>query len=227
MNLPKLDIMPEHQEFIDLIYRLAHAYPENPRCSFEDYVSVGMAALECARQSFDEGREIKFSTYTYPFIKNAIEKEFQNNVNALSGATPYHFNNTEGAKEEIQFINNTSISLSANRRDLDESPYIKHIDWQQPRYKRPTLKEVIIESGAFNPERRAEQIEISNALSAAMGQLEEEERDIIFRRLFNEDTFQDIAEATNLSWRAVNYRFHKSLEKMKELLIEAGMDIYA
>ena len=222
-----MEVPVEYEDYINLIRRIAHSYPTNARCDFEDYVSVGMAAFVEAQKTFDPTLDIKLITYIYRPIKNAIEKEFQKNANALSGCSVYFVNKSEEDRAEIEFLNRTAISLSASRKDIDEFYNVPLFVTASGKNIKPSLKQLIVESGANCPETHAQRGELIEKVDAIIDDLEPEEQEIIYRRIFQEDTFQEIADATQLSWRTVNYRYHKSIEKLRELVVKAGLDIYA
>ena len=223
---PTIEITDEYEDHINLIYRIARAYPTNARCDLDDYVSVGMAAYAEAKKSFDPERGIKLITYVYRPIKNAIEKEFQNNANVISGCTPYFINKDEAHRDKIRFINNTTVSLSTSRRDLSDFFHIAPHAYTSGKSIQPSLKEMIVESGTNCPQECAERTELIEKVDAIIESLEPEEQDIIYRRFFNEDSFQKIADATNLTWRVANGRYHKCMEKLRDRLIEVGLNIY-
>lgn len=221
-----LDIPEDCEPYIKLVHSIAKKYHKtnNPRIDYDDLVQVGLSAIMQAKTTWDEDRNPRFSSYAYPHIKTAIEKEFQNNINAISGATPYHINNTEGAREEIEFINATTVSLQASRRTLT----IEGFKCATPiNSRKQTLKEMMVESGANNPHACAERAEIAEKVDAIIGELEREAQDIVYRRVFCGDTFQNIADAKKLTWRAVNYSFHKSMGQLKDKFVQAGLNVYA
>jgi len=221
-----LDIPAECEPYIRMVHSIAKRYHKetNPRIDYDDLVSVGLAAIMQAKNTWDENRNPRFSSYAYPHIKTAIEKEFQNTINVVSGCTPYHIKNTEGAKEEIEFINSTAVSLQSSRRTLS----IEGFKCSTPiNHRKQTLKEMMIESGANNPHACAERAEIAEKVDAIIAKLEREAQDIVYRRVFCGDTFQDIAQAKSMTWRAVNYSFHKSMGKLKDKFEQAGLKIYA
>jgi RNA polymerase sigma factor (sigma-70 family) len=222
-----LDIPNECKPYIRMVHSIAKRYHKetNPRIDYDDLVSVGLAAIMQARETWDENRNPRFSSYAYPHIKTAIEKEFQNTINVVSGCTPYHINNTEGAKEEIEFINANTVSLQASRKTLEGLG--EAVPARGTGRHKPTLKEMMIESGANNPHACAERAEIAEKVDAIIAELEREAQDIVYRRVFCGDTFQDIAKAKKLTWRAVNYSFHKSMGKLKDKFEQAGLKIYA
>jgi RNA polymerase sigma factor (sigma-70 family) len=227
-EITTIEVPDEFKEYIDMVRRVAHAYPTNPRCDFEDYVNVGLAALAQAKISYDPDNKTgaKFSTYAFPFVKNAIEKEFQATANAISGCTPYFINKGEAHREAIRFINNTTVSLSISRKDLDSYNLLPSHN-PSPKRMRPSLKEIIVESGTNCPETSAERGELIDKIDSIIADLDADEQDIIYRRVFHEDTFQEIADAKKLTWRTVNYRFHKCMDKLRDKLLEAGLEVYA
>jgi DNA-directed RNA polymerase sigma subunit (sigma70/sigma32) len=137
---------------------------------------------------------------------------------------PYNLKKEDGLKEKIQFLNATTVSLSISRKELDDlgiaksARYVRH---------RPSLKEVIVESGIDNPDVYAEKKEIASKMDALIDTLEDDEKDIIYRRIFRGHTFQEIADAKRMTWRAVDYHFRRSLEKLKTRCKRVGLDIYA
>jgi len=212
----------EDKPYMKMIYGLAHKYAENPRCSFEDYVNVGLMGLHKARQTYKNNKSTKFSTHAYNVIKNDIMKEWQNNANILS-CSPYHIENTENAKEEIEFHNATTISMNApNKKQPNKTREITPSGFTN--YNK-TAKAVA--SGSFSPEETAEKFEIIDKVDSILDSLDEDDRDIIIKRMFEGETFQYIAETKDMSWRTVNYRFHKLMESLKPKFIEVGLDIYA
>ena len=219
---PTIQIPTQYKDYEDLVFRIAHSYPENSRCEFNDYVNVGLAALAQAERDFDPGRGVQFITYAYIVVKTAIEKEFQDNVNALSGCTPYFINEVDGTREYISYLNNSMVSISETKKSLDDR-------FQQEGWKfslNAPLKEVIVESGIVDPERVAEVNEMRDKIIEIIDTLEPQEKDIVYRRLYEGDTFQAIADAKNITWRTAYYHFYRSLEKLKDKLQEAGLDIY-
>jgi RNA polymerase sigma factor (sigma-70 family) len=226
-KLGEMEVPVEYEDYINLIRRIAHSYPTNPRCDFDDYVSVGMAAFVEAQKTFDPTLDIKLITYVYRPIKNAIEKEFQKTTNALSGCSTYFINKSDEDRAEIEFLNRTAISLSASRKDIDQFYNAPLMVTASGKNIRPSLKQLIVGSASGCPQTSAQRSELIEKVDAIIDDLQPEEQEIIYRRIFQEDTFQEIAEATRLSWRTVNYRYHKSIEKLRELVVKAGLEIYA
>jgi RNA polymerase sigma factor (sigma-70 family) len=220
-----IEYAPEDEPYIKMVYKIAHEYATNARVDFEDYVSVGLAALYKARETYEEGTNAKFSTYAHSVIENAIKKEWQENANMLS-CSAYHAKNTDGAADEIRFQNATALSLDVSKRLTNPA------DDDKPKasgaaHKEKPVKPVILASGTDDPEEAAQKDEIIQKVDAIIEEFDKEDRDIIYRRVFAGETFQHIADAKKMSWRAVNYRFKKLQDKLKTKFSKAGLNIYA
>lgn len=213
----------EDRPYMKMIYGLAHKYTDNPRCSFEDYVNVGLMGLHRARQTYTNNKSTKFSTHAYNVIKNDMMKEWQNNANVLS-CSAYHIANTKGAKEEIEFQNATTISMNQPNKN---QPNKNHREITPSGFTNYNKTAKAVASGSFSPEEVAEKSEIIDKVDSILDSIDEDDRDIIIKRIFEGETFQYIAETKDMSWRTVNYRFHKLMESLKPRFIEAGLDIYA
>ena len=231
-----LDIAPEHAPYIDMIKSIARNYAVNVRCGMEDYISVGMMALSEAIRKYnpDENPNTKLSTFAYPFIDNAIRQEFQRSNNTLSGCTPYHIKNTEGAAEEIKYINTSIVSITATRGDLDGAfganmPINLTLRHANPKWawRRPLLREVIVESGVGSPSEQAERMEIADKVDKIIAELPRQDQEIVFRRAFSGDTFKEIAAATGISERQAHYKWERLQSTLKEGFIAAGLECYA
>ncbi|MHA2064814.1 MAG: hypothetical protein ACXABY_10610 [Candidatus Thorarchaeota archaeon] len=149
-------------------------------------------------------------------VKNAIAKEFQKNVSILSGCSTYLVKKDETTMKDVIRINNSVISLSATRNEREEFG------------ERTPFKEIAETSGEYSPTSMAERAEIQSKMIEIMQtKLDSDEREIVYRRVFEGDTFANIAKTQKLTGRAVTYRFHKALEKMRVPCEEAGLEIYA
>jgi len=223
MKYLKTEYLPEDRQYIDMVYKIAHKYGENTRCSFEDYVSVGLMALHKARETFNKDEGVQFQTYAYHLIESAILKEWQANANELS-CSPYHVKNTEGAKEEVSRQNATVISVHQDVGGDDGS----HFNIQNSISTSGINAQVRnVASGAMTPIEAAEQEEIMEKVDDILDTLDKDDRDIIIRRMFQGETFQYIADVKKMSWRTVNYKFHKIKNELKDRFVDAGLDVYA
>lgn len=223
MKYLKIEYLPEDEPYIEMVYKIAHKYGENTRCSFEDYVSVGLMALHKARASYDDKQDVKFQTYAYRLIETAIMKEWQSNANELS-CSPYHVKNTEGAKEEVDKQNATVISVHQDIGNGEGGPLtiqnsISTSGINSQAHSMP--------SGDLSPVEAAEKEEIMRKVDLILDGLDKDDRDIVIRRIFQGETFQYIADVKGMSWRAVNYKFMKIKDELKVKFESAGLDIYS
>lgn len=214
----------EDEQYIDMIYKIAHSYPENTRCAFDDYVNVGLAALHKARQLYDADNpgKVKFITYAYNVIQKDILKEWQNNTNELS-CSSYHVVNTPNAKEEVQHQNKTSVSINNHNKDGQTFEGVISASGGSLN-KRMKLMDA---SGSFSPQRYAEQCEISDKVNDILSDLDPQDRDILIKRIYQGETFEYISNQHDISWRTLNYKFHKIVNSLKRKFIEEGLDEYA
>lgn len=222
-NMNTIQHLPEDEPFIKMVYDIAHKYVENPRVSFEDYANVGLMALHKARATYKDDMDTKFTTYAYNLIERAVMKEWQENANELS-CSAYHVKNTEGAKELVGFQNATVLSLSGHLKseDGDLSDIIPSGFSASTQSAKRTLA-----SGLQSPEEGAQTAEIIEKVDAILDSLEPQDRDIIYRRMFQGETFETIAQMTGLTWRQAHYKYGKLTESLKDDFVEAGLDIYA
>ncbi len=211
------------EDSLPYICKLVDKYSKNARCDAEDYFSVAFAAVFRAKEKFEElseedklHKKETLGAYIGWAIKNAILKEFQQNVSSLSGCSPYLVKKNEETMRDVIRINNSMISLSATRNEREE--FGEHIPF----------KEIAETSGEYSPNTMCEKAEVKAKMIQIMeSELDPNEQEIVYRRVFAGDTFASIAESQKLTGRAVTYRFHKALEKMKEPCEQAGLQTYA
>ncbi len=223
-ELLEIQYPAEDEPYIKMVYEVAHKYAENARCSFDDYVSVGIMALHKAKETFDPAKGVKFTTHAYGIIDNDIMKEWQNNVNELSCST-YHVKNTEGAKEEVAFQNATIVAM--HNRDRDDEQGLEHDISPSGGFTSVNKVAKAVASGSLSPEEGAQTAEIAEKVDAILDSLDDDDKDIIISRMFQGETFDFIASKMNMSWRSVNYRYHKVKESLKDKFVAAGLDVYA
>jgi len=221
-----LDFPPEIESVMPMIYKLVQtSYHKNGRIDREDLVQVGMTAAMRAYEDFDEGRGTKFSSFAFPYINNAIMKEWQGIRNAISGGTAYHINNTEGVKDEIEYHNRNTMSLDSSPKVMDDLDGFRLPVKQNPRH-RISMTELIGESGMDSPPDGLERKEARLALKTIMDELDNDSREILYRHADGE-TFAEIGRDKNMPQHTVARRFHKSRQLVQEKCKEAGLDEYA
>jgi RNA polymerase sigma factor (sigma-70 family) len=213
------------EPYLAMVYGLAGEFNGRPnaRISLEDYVNVGLAALEKARQTYDEKRDGKFSTHAHNIIYNEMVDEWAQAQNELS-CSQYHIRNTEGAKEETAFQNATIVSLSRTLKEEDRQRLADSLPTSSGMAKNFAGS---LPSGFREPSETVEEAELVDKVDEILKTLPADDRDVVHRKIFEGQTFEEIAEARKETWRQVNYRYHQVLEDLKDRFIEAGLDIYA
>jgi len=222
---------PEDEEYIRIIYSIAHEFPTSARCDFDDYVNVGLMALQTARETNTEPDKAKFTTYAHAVIRNAIMQEFLKNRNILK-CSRYEYNNVAGAAEDTDFHNTKTISLDVKKDKGDD-----RVVWANNTYgaahkasgrgRRKTLREIIVASGIDRPDEAAEKSEVMEVVSRIVDSLPRDDKDIIYRRVYEGDSLQKIAVEKNISWAAANQRFGQVMQRLKEEFEREGLGDYA
>lgn len=119
-----------YEDYKKLIYKIAWAYHRKTGIDFEELVSEGNIAFCKAKNSFDYSRDIKFCTYLYVSVKNAMKDFIEKNN---------HFNNTNKINFEFKDTNNEfQIKLFENLSDSGKimvktiiNPPTEIIEWAQ------------------------------------------------------------------------------------------------
>ncbi|MCI0561215.1 MAG: hypothetical protein MN733_22240, partial [Nitrososphaera sp.] len=163
-----------------------------------------------------------FLKFAYGNIYNAILKEWQENANALTCST-YHIENTEGAKEEVSFQNATTISL--NRLPCEEE--IATLAEFLPQSSGFAKLGKSIPSGWNSPDVEMEKNEVIEKVDSILDTLPPEDKDIVYRRMFQGESFDHIAEIKGESYRHIHYRYYRILESLRDKMVEAGLEDYA
>lgn len=214
----------EDEPYIALIYKLAREFSgkTNARISLEDYVNVGLAALHKARQVYEKERPEKFITLAHTIIHNEMNDEWAQAANELS-CSQYHIRETPGAKEEVDFQNATILSLSRTVCEEDRQRLSDVIPASSGMSKNFAGS---LPSGMREPAESIEQAEVICKVNQILNTLPEDDQDVVKRKIFEGQTFEEIADARHETWRQVNYRYHKVLGNLKNRFIEAGLDTY-
>lgn len=70
----------------------------------------------------------------------------------------------------------------------------------------------------FNPERSYQQLELEEALLAALGELSEDQRTVVIMKEYEGLKFSEIAEALDASENTVKTRLYRGLKSLKQIL---------
>ena len=109
------------EENLKLVYEVAHKYKYLccTTVDFEDLVSIGYIGLIRASQSYDDTKNVKFSTLAFVCIKNAILREFVNkqyrfnDTNTVSLNSKIHIGQSVSEEIELQEL------VQDERADMD------------------------------------------------------------------------------------------------------------
>lgn len=83
------DVRQEQREKIilsnvDLVHSIAHKYTVSERYAYDDLFQQGMIGLINAANTFDDNKGVKFATYAYKVVENAILDFIYANVSPFS-----------------------------------------------------------------------------------------------------------------------------------------------
>jgi RNA polymerase sigma factor (sigma-70 family) len=222
---------------IRLVVQLAGKYVRRSgMLTHEDLVQEGMLGLERAITRFDSSRGYKFSTYAYSWIRQSIFRAISNKarairlpcnaLSAISHARQY----MESVKKETgktPTIEETAKEVGVNAETL--RGYLEHINpptsldltVQIAEVNGATYLDMLADPNSLNDPLDAVG-EYTNAVLAAIGQLEEIDQEILEHRYFggNEDppTFDQIAKSLDISRQTCSLRHRQSLNRLRRKL---------
>lgn len=114
------------EDNIKLVYEVAHKYKYLccTTTDFEDLVSIGSIGLIKASQTYDDTKNIRFSTLAFTCIKNAILREFV--------SKQYRFNDTNtvslNSEKCVNESQETTIELHETLRDSKMDKDLANLD---------------------------------------------------------------------------------------------------
>lgn len=114
------------EDNINLVYEVAHRYKYLCRTTvdFDDLVSIGSIGLIKASQTYDDTKNIRFSTLAFICIKNAILREFVNKQ--------YRFNDTNtvslNSEKYVNDTQDTTIELHETLQDFKMDKELANLD---------------------------------------------------------------------------------------------------
>jgi RNA polymerase sigma factor (sigma-70 family) len=111
----------KHQK---LIFKLAHKW-NRPEIEFDELVSEGNMAFMVAQQKFDPGRGIKFSTYLYRVVENAM-CDYVNGMKGPPDELTEFEPDRKASPERYAILKSWIASLS------NDSQFILRTVWETP-----------------------------------------------------------------------------------------------
>ena len=208
------------KEYEKLVYSIIKSYSNTS--NKEDLFQEGMMGLLDASKNYDENSGTKFSTYAYMHILGRVLKYVREDRNIKIGRdlikdyrnillVKDRYYKTKGkipTNEEISHILKISINrvndaINYNESELRLNKAISNKD-----------KEITLEDTIYNKDELDHVDRIS--LKDAINSLEIDERDLIYKRYYENRTQTEIANENNTSQVKVYRLERKTLDKLKE-----------
>ncbi len=114
--------------------------------------------------------------------------------------------------------------LALHRRHLgSEKRSVAHEAPPLPVDSSVTFVSVVLAGGEPSPSQTLAKAELAERLRLAMGQLDEDERDLILWRHFEQLSARDMAQLLQISEAAASKRYIRAVEKLREILVGLGL----
>lgn len=201
----------------NLIYSIASRYSNYH--SIEDLFQAGCLGMIEAYEKYDKTKNIKFTTYAYPYILGAVTTYVRENSPIKINKDIQSLINKIDKAKNILIQNYMRLPSNKEISDFLELPLelIDKID----SYKKTYFS---LDDEAFDDFSNHELIgnyqdnDMYIALKDEIESLNEPEKTIIKQRYFNDKTQTEIAKSLNLSQVDVSRKEHKVLKKLKQKL---------
>lgn len=208
------EIISEHLPLARYVARRHDYRGEN----VEDLAQIASLALVKAVDDFDVTKGFAFSTYATPVILGEIRRHFRDhgstvriprNIQSLRGriarATDEWTATHNRPPDQQQLAEILDVSVEDVVEALASVGVSSSID-------DVTADEVVDSSS----EHELEQVEIHEALTAAMGVLDEREREVIWWRFFGDESQSQVARRFNISQMQVSRIQQRALSKLRD-----------
>lgn len=204
----------EYIKYRDAVYKIAQSMESNARYDKEDLVSVGLQAIVKSISDYDpEKTTIPLENWVYNRIYNDMARVWVDNANVLSGVNQYAIKQNPELKDEMKAINRKTLSISG---------------WRTPNSEDSLCPEEVFKvyapTESYDPEQQTDKVLTSECLHQVMDALSVEEKDIVERKFFKEESIVNIAKEKDVPWHKVAQQLRVALEKMKTELSRRGID---
>lgn len=218
--MEKIEILIE--ENAKLIYKIANMF-RNSGCDLEDLKQAGVLGFIEAYQNFEDDRNVKFTTYAYPYVYGSISKYVRENkgIKISRDITKLYYKIEKARLSLIQVlmreptVKELACELGTTEEVLNEALISRNrlmsIDESVGSGENDlTLHEVIADKSYDVDER----ILLEDALSM----LSESEYELVKNRYFDELTQSEVANKLNTSQVQVSRREQKVMKKLRTFM---------
>lgn len=206
----------------NLVYSIASKYSNYT--DKEDLHQVGMIGLINAYKNFDSKKSVKFSTYAFPYIVGEVSKYVRENKNIKVSRDLVRLGRKineyilkhkevrgyEPSLDDIALMLETKKQTVINA--LDALKTIKSLDEEiNNDGKAVTLLDITPSNESIN-------FDLKIDLNRAFEYLEEEEKELVINRYFNDLTQSEVAKLMGVNQVYVSRLEKKVLNKLKNIL---------
>lgn len=220
MNDDITKIILENQ---NLIYKLTHLFEKYG--NKEDLFQVGVIGLIKAYQKFDSSYETKFTTYAYPYILGEMKKYIREDkgikisrditklrlqIEKASILLSQKLMREATSKELAEFL---EVPLFYIEEAMNSSLEILSIDYPIVEDGKPMkLSDVLAEEKRYD---KTDLLDLKNAIES----LNNEEKNLVTMRFYQDKTQQETAQSLGMSQVQVSRHEQKVLTKLKQKLV--------
>ena len=192
----------------------------------EDMMQVARIAVYDALRRFEADKGIRFKTYAYRTVSGKLLNYYRDNVWQVSVPRKYRDlapllnkaeseflkqKGREASESELAKILSADVNLLKETREAKNAMQAVSLSASGTDDETSTLINIL-----GSDENNLAAIEHKHDLKAAMEELDETERQIIYYRYFEEMTQSKVGELLNLSQMQVSRLERKALNKMRE-----------
>ena len=220
MNDDITKIILENQ---NLIYKLTHLFEKYG--NKEDLFQVGVIGLMKAYQKFDSSYETKFTTYAYPYILGEMKKYIREDkgikisrditklrlqIEKASILLSQKLMREATSKELAEFL---EVPFFYIEEAMNSSLEILSIDYPIVEDGKPMkLSDVLAEEKRYD---KTDLLDLKNAIES----LNNEEKNLVTMRFYQDKTQQETAQSLGMSQVQVSRHEQKVLTKLKQKLV--------
>lgn len=220
VDTKEMDILMENERLVySIIKKYEHYYDK------EDLYQVGMIGLMNAYRHFDESYQVKFSTYAFPYILGEVSKYIREDKSIKVSKDMLKLNRKiEQTKDLLSqklmrepTDTELSLFLEIDEKKIVEArnatEFVRSLDY--------CLTEEGKELNLYDSIKKEEKSYDANILDLKkeMTQLNQEERELLNSRYFEEMTQQETSKVLGMSQVQVSRKETKILMKLRDKLI--------